>query len=313
MDAQSRQTLCLDVGGTTIKLGLVQAGRVIERQRIESHAERGIGQALERVAPIARTWVGKSPADVGLAVPTFVDSRSGKVLLALKEKFEDLVNADLAGWAQREFGGGFRIENDAHAALLGEWRHGAGRGAENLLMITLGTGIGTSVVIGGRALRGPHAQAGNFGGHYVMDPNGFDCPCGNRGCVEAMQNVNGLTRLARNDPRINSSSLGKYETIEYAVLFEQAPRDELASDLLKRSLDIWGSLVVSLIHQFAPDRVIIGGGVVKSADVILPHLQRFANRALVHWKPIDVVAAELGDDAALIGIASFFEQPPEFI
>jgi glucokinase len=87
----------------------------------------------------------------------------------------------------------------------------------------------------------------------------------------------------------------------------------LARDLLTRSLDIWGSLVVSLIHQFTPDRVIIGGGVTKNAEIILPHLQHSADRALIHWKPVDVVAAQLGDDAALIGMASFFEQAPEYI
>ena len=313
MDAHDRKTLCVDVGGTTTKLGLVQGGRVIARDRIESRANLGIGQALERIVPIARGWTDGSPIDVGFAVPTFVDSRTNQILRALKDKFEDLEGADLAGWARQHFGGEFRIENDAHAAMLGEWRRGAGRGFENALMITLGTGIGTSVVLGGRALRGPHAQAGNFGGHYVMDPDGYDCPCGNRGCVEAMQNVNALTRLAHADPRFGQSSLSQHDRIDYAQLFAAAPHDALANDLLKRSLDIWGSLVVSLIHQFTPDRVIIGGGVIKSAAIILPHLQSFAGRALIHWKPVDVVAAELGDDAALIGMASFCDQPPEYI
>lgn len=313
MDAHDRKTLCVDVGGTTTKFGLVQGGRVTARDRIESRANLGIGQVLARIVPIARGWGDGSAIDVGFAVPTFVDSRSGQVLRALKDKFDDLEGADVAGWARDRFGGGFRIENDAHAAMLGEWRRGAGQGFENVLMITLGTGIGTSVVLGGRALRGPHAQAGNFGGHYVMDPNGFDCPCGNRGCVEAMQNVNALTRLAQADPRFGESSLSQHDRIDYAPLFAAAPHDALARDLLNRSLDIWGSLVVSLIHQFTPDRVIIGGGVIKSAAIILPRLQSFAAHALIHWRPVDVVAAQLGDDAALIGMASFFDDPPEYI
>src|SRR5205085_754759 len=145
-----------------------------------------------------------------------------------------------------------RLENDAHAALLGEWRFGAGRGADDLVMITLGTGIGTSVLLGGRALRGRHAQAGNLGGHFVVDPKGFPCVCGSRGCLEAQQHRHAIRTLARDDPRFASSALSLESSIDYASLFRLRESDELARSLLERSFNLWGMLVVSLIHQFDP-------------------------------------------------------------
>jgi glucokinase len=313
----SKPILAVDLGGTTIKFGIMRNGTIIQRGRIDSHSQQGIAQALERLADASKPLLDGAIADVALAIPTFVDSRTNRVLMVLKDKFDGLREFDLATWAKSNFGGSgestVRIENDAHAALLGEWRAGAGRGKQNLVMITLGTGIGTSVIIGGKPLRGPHAQAGNFGGHFVIDPHGYDCPCGNRGCVEAMQNVPAINAIARADSRFASSSLKSMDRFDYADLFEHSKSDELAASILTRSLDLWGALVVSLIHQFAPDRVIIGGGVMRSHAIMLPHLQRFADRAMAYWKPIDVVAAGLGDDAALIGMASLIAQPPEFI
>ncbi|MFT3787014.1 MAG: ROK family protein [Tepidisphaeraceae bacterium] len=305
--------LAVDLGGTVIKAGRVYDGRVVQRASIASRSELGIAQALPRLALMLHDLRQDDTAGIAIALPTLVDSRQGKVLVQMKGKFDGLVDADLQAWCIREFGLPLRIENDAHAALLGEWRFGAGRDCDDLVMITLGTGIGTSVLIGGKPLRGRHGQTGNLGGHVVVDPNGFNCVCGGQGCIEAQQHLCAVEQIARSDARFVSSALRSAEQIDYATLFALRDTDDLARDLLTRTLDLWGILVVTLIHQFDPTRVLVGGGIMRSRDVILPHLQTFAGRACTPGRRVEVGAASLGDDAALVGLASLFSHPPEFI
>lgn len=307
------KTLAVDLGGTVIKAGLVADGAVVRSGQIEGRSALGLAQALPRLAGLMRELGVAEAGGVAIALPTLLDGRTGKVLMTMKGKYDGLTEFDLAGWCLRETGLPLRIENDAHAALLGEWRYGAGRGCDDLVMVTLGTGIGTSVLLGGKALRGRHAQAGNLGGHFVMDPNGFACVCGGRGCLEAQQHRVAINQLARADGRYSTSALEGIADISYGDLFRLAEGDELARALRDRSMALWGSMVVSLIHQFDCERVIVGGGVMKSAAVILPRLQGFADGACTPWGRVEVVAAELGDDAALLGLGSLFAQPPEYI
>jgi glucokinase len=110
-----------------------------------------------------------------MAVPFVVDPLGQRIPSAPREKYPDASDIDLRAWARERFGLDLRIENDAHAALLGEWRHGAGQGSDDFVMLTLGTGIGCSVLIGGRPLRGKRFQAGVLGGHLIADPGVAAC------------------------------------------------------------------------------------------------------------------------------------------
>ncbi len=305
--------LAVDMGGTYIKAGLIESGKIVRREVIDSHSAAGAKQALDRLADLLRKMRDGTTAGVAIAFPTLVDVRINRVVGQMIGKFEGLSQIDFARWARDEFELPIRIENDAHAAILGEWQHGAGRGCDNLVMMTLGTGIGTSVIIEGRPLRGKHAQAGNLGSHMIIDPNGFACVCGSRGCGEAQQTRTAITHLAKSDPAFAESALASLEEIDYASLFRLASTDDLAKRLLERSLDIWATMAVSLVHQFDCERVVIGGGIMKSAAVILPHVNRRLETACTPWGHVSAVAAELGDDAALIGMAVSLSQPLDYI
>lgn len=311
--------LAVDVGGTNVKAGVVQDGTVIKTSVLDARGASGATQMLDRLVPFLGELLTASAvptsecSGVGIALPTLVDSRKTSVLADMQGKFEGLKDIDVAEWCQREMKMPLRIENDAHAALLGEWRFGSGRDAEDLVMITLGTGIGVSVILGGKPLRGTHSQTGNLGSHLVMQPDGPRCACGGRGCAESLHYISTVNRLARDDDRFSSSALAASDQFTYADLFRLAPSDKLAESLLKRSMDIWGALCVSLIHAFDPTRVILGGGVMRSASVILPHVQGWAKRACTPWGEVEVVTGGLGDAAALLGMASMFENPPSFI
>ena len=305
--------LAVDLGGTNIKIGLVESGRILHRAVISAHSEAGAAQALDRVAAQLQALRRDDCIGVGLAMPTLIDVRTNRVAGQMIGKFEGLGQIDFDRWSGEQFQLPIRIENDAHAAILGEWKHGAGRGCDDLVMMTIGTGIGTSVIINGKPLRGKHAQAGNLGSHMILDPDGFPCVCGARGCGEAQQHRNFVSQLAKSDPGFVSSELSKIPEIDYAALFKHSPTDELASRLLKRSLDIWGTMAVSLVHQFDCERIVIGGGIMKSAAIILPHINQWLETACTPWGRARAVAAEQGDDAALLGLAVGFSQTLDYI
>lgn len=309
----SDSVIAIDLGGTAVKMGLVRDGAIAARRSLDAHSERGLSQVLPRLSAAIRELRSDDVAGVGLAIPTLVDARRNRVLASMLGKYDGIDHFDFPAWSEREFDLPIKLENDAHAALLGEWRFGAARGCADAVMVTLGTGIGTSVLLGGRPLRGTHSQAGNLGGHFVIEPQGFACVCGARGCLEAQQHLIAVRSIARSDARFPSSRLAQLGDFTYADLFALRSEDSLARDLVQRSLDLWGALVVSLSHAYDPECIIIGGGVMRSGDVIVPHLQSFADRACTPWGKVRIVPAQLADDAALLGVASLFSQPPEYL
>src|SRR5207302_4305139 len=135
-------------------------------------------------------------------------------------------HVDLRAWAKSELGLPLAIENDARMALIGEWRHGAGRGYNDLAMMTLGTGIGTSVVIEGRVLRGTHGQARCFGGHLTVRYGGRSCSCGNVGCAEAEASSAYLATMAKENPSFAGGPLSAEPVLDYAAIIRHAQKGE---------------------------------------------------------------------------------------
>lgn len=270
----------VDVGGTRIKLGLVQQGRVLARSSLEARSDEGLASALPRIADGLRSLTEESVSGIGIAFPSLISS--GRIIGDVG-KFEDAESLDLAAWAQAEFGAPLVLENDARMAAIGEWQHGAAKGAENVVMVTLGTGIGTGVIMGGKVLRGGHGAAGILGGHMTAQVGGEACPCGNAGCWETLASNAALARSGRPD---------------YAQIF--AAKDPESLETKQRSLEVWGALAVSLIHAYDPEVLVFGGGVLASGEEVLaPIRQTVESRAWTPWGPPRIVASELKDDAAL--------------
>ena len=188
--------LACDLGGTRLKLGVVRGGRVLAEAVEPARSKEGLAP---RLPVIKAAWLRlldelhldvSGCAGISVSFPSLIDTASGKVL-AEYGKYADAPGLDLRAWARAELGLPLAIENDARMALIGEWRSGAGRGVDNVVMITLGTGLGTAAIIEGRVLRGRHGQAGVLGGHLTVRYGGRKCSCGNMGCAEA----EGLDRL----------------------------------------------------------------------------------------------------------------------
>lgn len=217
-------------------------------------------------------------------------------------KFEDALGLDLPGWCQREFGIPFALENDARMALLGEWYAGAAQGAEDVVMITLGTGVGGAVLAGGKPLRTRQVQGGCIGGHIPVLFTGRRCTCGAFGCMEAEASGWALPSIAKEWPGFESSRLAKIDTINFRSLFEFAREgDRVSIELRDRCLHIWACGTVGLVHMFGPERVIFGGGVMRSGDEILPYIRDYVRK--YSWTPngtVSILPAALGNDAALL-------------
>jgi glucokinase len=186
--------------------------------------------------------------------------------------------------------------------LIGEWVYGAGRGFDDLVMITLGTGLGTSAVIEGKVLRGKHGQAGCLGGHLTVRVGGHACSCGNIGCAEAEASTASLAAIAAEHPDFRDSALAREPVLDYAAVLRQAQAgDAAARALFQNSLDVWGALAVSLIHAYDPEVLILGGGIMGSAGSILPPIEKYvARHAMTPWGKVKVVPSQLGDRSALL-------------
>ncbi len=298
--------LACDLGGTRIKLGLVDNGMIVEQEVIPAHSDLGLRPRLPDLEAALRRIVAAQGltlsdcAGVAVSFPSLMEPITGRIL-AEYGKYRDAPEIDLVEWANKSLGLPLAIDNDARMALIGEWRHGAGRGCDNLVMVTLGTGIGTAALIQGRVLRGTHGQAGCLSGHLTVRYGGRRCSCGNVGCAEAEASTAFLPEIAAEQPGFSGSALSRERVLDYAAVFRLAALgDPCATAIRDHSLLVWATLVVNLIVAYDPERVIIGGGILASRDILLPAIQQHVDRhAHTPWGRVQVLGAELGDASAL--------------
>jgi glucokinase len=309
------KTIALDLGGTRIKIGVIEGNVILASTMIEAFSGNGLRARLqsieEAVFELLRSYhiPLNDIVGVGVSIPGIVDPRR-KTVLSVNQKFFDSVGFDFRGWAHEKFGLPVYMENDARAALVGEWRYGAGIGCDNIVMVTLGTGVGGAALIEGRLLHGKHYQAGCLGGHFTINFVGQLCNCGNVGCVETEASSWSLPQQAMNDEGFQQSMLSRSGFIDYEKLFASAKKnDALAGRLLHNSLLAWGSCVVNLIHAYDPELVIVGGGIMRSADMILPFLRKYVDSlAWTPWGKVKIAAARDTDNAALLGIGQLMTE-----
>jgi glucokinase len=170
-------------------------------------------------------------------------------------------------------------------------------------MMTLGTGIGGTTMIEGKLLRGKHSQAGCLGGHLPVLFTGRACICGAIGCAEAEAAGWSLPIVAREWKGMASSVLAGRDPLNFQQLFGAADEgDAIACEIRDRCLEIWGVAALSLVHAYDPEILVVGGGVMQSAHAILPAIQKYLDEhAWTDWGKVQVKAAKLGNNAALLG------------
>ncbi len=300
--------IAIDLGGTIIKIGLLKSGELFDRKEIPAQSAAGLKAQLPEMQLAidqilqANQVQPEAVLGIGFSFAGLVDSSQNRIL-STNQKYDDGPETDLVAWAKTNWNCPLFAENDARMALLGEWQHGAGMGCENLVMVTMGTGIGSAVLIEGKLLKGKHFQAGNLGGHFVIDHHGTACTCGNIGCVEAEASTWRLPSLLKEHPEFNSSAMKNEPVLDFKALFHHAENgNKVANDVLEHCLSAWAAGIITMIHAFDPEMIILSGGIMKSSSIILPYLQERVNQhAWTPWGKVILVEAKFPDSAALYG------------
>lgn len=303
-----RHTIAIDLGGTIIKIGLLSNGELVDRSEITAQSVSGVKSQLpELEADINKLLKtnelsGDDLSGIGFSFAGLVDSHKNKII-STNQKYDDGPETDLVGWAKSNWNCLLFVENDARMALLGEWQYGAGQGCENIVMVTMGTGIGSAVLIEGKLLKGKHFQAGNLGGHFTINHRGTVCTCGNIGCVEAEASTWRLPSLLKEHPEFSESSIKNEEILDFRTLFHHAANnDRVAKEVLNHCLSAWSAGIITMIHAFDPEMIILSGGIMKSSAIVLPALQEKVNNlAWTPWGKVKLVEAKFPDSAALYG------------
>jgi glucokinase len=308
------RVLAVDLGGGHATCALVDGAQLMAKEEV-TFAD---GLKLEPILPLLAAALERllergSAEGVGLGFCGLVDAPNTRVS-STNGKFVDAVDVDLGAWSRGRLGLPLRLENDARLALLGECAAGAAQGETDVVMFTLGTGIGGVAMMGGHPLQGKHGQAGVLGGHVPVRMNGRRCTCGALGCAESEASGWSLPLVCAEWPGYAESMLHRRE-INFENLFACAAEgDAVAKQVLQHCLAVWGAAAVAAIHAFDPDVLIYGGGVMRSGDVILPFIQNYVNQyAWTPWGKVQVRAAQLGNDAALLGVARLFQQETGFV
>ena len=304
-----RYTIGIDLGGTIIKIGIVQKGAIIASGALQSDSINGLGRKLPEIEACIKEMLqeqqiaGSSITGVGVSFPGLVDS-ARSVVLSTNAKYDDAPDLDLKSWAQRCFGGEFYIDNDARMAAVGEWQYGAAKGYDNVVMMTIGTGIGCGVIIEGAILKGAHFQAGCLGGHLTVAYKGRRCSCGNIGCVEAMSSSFFLNDNIRDNQQISKDFYQQYAPFDYKKLFDlYRSGNPDAQIIVCDCMDVWSAGIVNLIHAYDPEIIVLSGGVTKSADIMLPYIQqRVDSLAWTPWGKVRIVESKLMDNVCILGV-----------
>lgn len=303
--------LGLDIGGTYIKAVLLRAdGAEVCRNKFPTPGGGAAGLTKE-VATITGAMLevaglaGGALCGLGLGLPGMVN---GGYVYRLPNL--DMQNYDLGAALAEKLGLPVTVENDGNAATLAEGQLGAGKGCDDFLLLTLGTGLGGGAVAGGRLLRGASGLFGEFG-HLLLDPHGPPCSCGQSGCFEAYCSAKGLARhvhaLAPQHPEslIFTLAGADLSALDAAMPFEGARRgDALCRAVVERFLQYLGQGLASLTALFNPGRILLGGGIAGEGDWLIAEAQRRVDACLLHpqMRPT-IMKAELGGYAGAIGAA----------
>jgi glucokinase len=303
--------IAVDFGGTHIRSAFFprESDQPFKQTRIETEAEEGpkavihrIICAIEEVAPSDRESLR-----IGIASPGPLDPFRGMILSTPNLPGWD--NIPLAEEISRVLHCPVSMNNDANLAALGEWKYGAGRGVNDLIYLTISTGIGGGVISQGQMLQGAHGLAGELGHMRVVQDGPF-CGCGQQGHIEAIASGLSITRIVRDRLRSGEKSSLKeriedLDQLDMVAIGDAAKDgDILAHSAIETAGKAIGSHIASLIHAFNPVRIIIGGGLSQLGDLLLVPIWEGLSKEVMHpayLQDLELCTAELGDDSGLLG------------
>ncbi len=310
----------IDVGGTKIAAGLVNnAGKVMARRKIKTDTVKGYTAVLDQINSLVSALLAEAEARtsvincIGIACAGQIDRMTQKVIFSPNLNWRD---APLRSDVEAASGIRTFVGNDVNAGTYGEWRFGFNREGSDVVGVFIGTGIGGGLIVNGRMFRGSHGVGGELG-HITLNPFGYQCHCGNRGCFEAYcagSYIEGRVRQrleAGYRGKLLDIIKGRAETLNPSAIEEgYFLGDELCVEIWTEVIEYLGSALQSIANLLNPELIIFGGGVVKGTKRLIEEarsvMERRAMPASIRGMKIE--HARLGNDAALLGAAFLIDE-----
>lgn len=303
----------VDIGGTNIKIALVDfEGKIVYSNTVPTRAEMGYLAGIENIKQAIRdlqqeTGETKETIEaIGFGLPGQIDYKNG--IVKNLPNIPGWVDVELAKIMEKEFSILTRLDNDVRCAALGELNFGAGKDCQNLICITIGTGIGSGIVLNGKLIRGASNAAGEIGHIKLSLKDGPLCGCGDYGCFEAYASGPAIVSMAKD--YISGGKSAKYKEMAadgiitpYLVAQAALQGDAVSIQIFKKMGEIIGTGLASVVNLLNPEKIIIGGGVADAGDILLEPIRKaIIDRAMpIQAKAVEVVPAQLANTAGVIG------------
>lgn len=305
----SQYVFGVDIGGTTVKLGFFDVeGNLLDKWEIPTRTQEGGSLILPDIADSIQRKLNekniapKEVIGVGVGAPGPIDAQGvvhkavnlGWGVFSIKETLEEILKMPvMAG-------------NDANVAALGEMWKGGGQGSNDLIVVTLGTGVGGGIIIGGKMLTGATGAGGEIGHIHVEDAETDKCGCGNTGCLEQYASATGVTRLANRKLKNSSkdSVLRGGEVSAKTVFDAVKAKDELAMEVAEEFGKYLGECLAAIACVVNPEAIVIGGGVSKAGEILIDYIKPYYEEKVFHGsRNVKFSLATLGNDAGIYGAA----------
>jgi glucokinase len=301
-----RRAIAIDMGGTQLRTAVISEDGTIEcRHAVKTAAREGSAVIVQQLVDAVKA-LGEVPGAVGVGLSSPGPLVAEEGLIVTITTLENFTNVPVVKLMEAQLPYRVKLENDGIAAAIGEWKMGAGRGAQSMVYMTVSTGLGGGVIADGKVVHGRKGFAGHIG-HMGIVVNGERCGCGNRGCWEAYASATNFTRRAiKRAAESATTVLGRNGAIiDARAVFEAAKAgDGLAIELVNEQAMLLGTGITSLMHLFSPELIVMGGGMSNGFDQlhsgIVQHVQ---DNAMPAFRDVPIVRAALGDNSGLIGAA----------
>lgn len=308
----------VDVGGTNIKLALVdKKGAIVYSNTVPTRVEMGYEYTISNIKQAIYDLMKESKTTkdvidgIGFGFPGQVDCEKGIVRIA--PNIPGWVNVPIASIVEEEFNIPVKVDNDVRCAALAELNYGAGRNCQNLICITVGTGIGSGLILNGKLVRGANNAAGEIGHIKLKMKDGPICGCGDTGCLEAF--ASGPAIVAMAEEYIKGGKSTKYRELAnpditpYIVAEAAKQGDAVAKRIYETIGEYIGIGLSSVVNLLNPEKIVVGGGVADAGELLFEPIRRtLIERAMpIQGNSVEVVAAELANSAGVIGASLLIE------
>ncbi|MCF0177579.1 MAG: ROK family protein [Bacteroidales bacterium] len=313
---EKKYVVGVDIGGQTTKVGIVdRRGDIVAQTVITSKYGRGEAEKfMTALCDCIQSLLGQIPIDeiqgVGIGAPNG-NYYSGTIENAVNLEWGKDCSVPLKTFIENKLGVPVTVTNDANAAAMGEMTYGAARGMKDFIMITLGTGVGSGIIINGQLVYGHDGFAGELGHTRMVRSNGRPCGCGRTGCLEAYASAIGVARTTRewidSGKYPNSLLVGKDEISSKDVYEAAVAGDQLAIDVFNFTGKKLGQAFADFVSFSAPEAIVVFGGLVRAGEFILkPIREALEENVLFTWKgKVNVIPSSLKEsDAAILGASS---------